>query len=174
MQGSGGSGKAVVCTIGVIAVFVLLFYFFQKLNEISDKVDDIADNQRTRPNRGSDEPIDVTPEKVAESPSNKPETLSAIVPVGAVKAPDFHHSEDFQTITAGGVTHSLTLYQSRALEKLWNASKNRVPELHQAAILEGIESCSKRLRDVFKSNMAAYRALIARGKRKGTFRLRFS
>ena len=84
----------------------------------------------------------------------------------------FEHSDDFRIVTANGTTHSLTTYQSLALEKLWKATKNHVPELHQAAILEGIGSCSKRLRDIFKSNMTAYRDLIAPGQRKGTFRLK--
>lgn len=84
---------------------------------------------------------------------------------------EWRHSDDFRTVITKEKTYCLTLYQSRAFEKLWEARKNLIPELHQAAILEGIESCSKRLRDVFKSNMEAYRALIARGERKGTFRL---
>ncbi|HVU83757.1 MAG TPA: hypothetical protein VHC50_02890 [Puia sp.] len=84
------------------------------------------------------------------------------------------HSEDFRQVTAFGKTFSLTLYQSRAVEKLWKAWNSHIPEMHQAAILEGIESCSKRLRDVFKSNMEAYRALIVPGERKGTFKLNFS
>ena len=83
----------------------------------------------------------------------------------------WEHSEDFRVVSAFGKTWNLTLYQSRAVEKLWKAWDNRVPEMHQAAILEGIEACSKRLRDVFKSNMEAYRALITTGERKGTFRL---
>jgi len=59
------------------------------------------------------------------------------------------------------------------LGKLWQARNNHTPEVHQDVLLEGIGSCSKRLRDVFKSNMTAYRALIIHGERKGTFRLNF-
>jgi hypothetical protein len=207
MTGNAGGAKALYYVAGIIALAVVFYWIISELNEVSEKVDNLAD-RLTRPKTKPEDmaPIDVASETVAPSP-----TESAIVtqasPVNVTESnhseqngskvigkrvfttcldsqndsdhcaeslPEWTHTEDFHTVKAHGKTFNLTLYQARAFEKLWNAGKNRVPELHQAAILEGIESCSKRLRDIFKSNMAAYRGLITRGERKGTFRLRFS
>lgn len=109
-----------------------------------------------------------------EKPQNPPDHSEVSQNTQSESSPESSEwtpSPDFRTVKALGRTWTLTLYQSRAIEKLWKAWESGIPELHQAAILEGIESCSKRLRDVFKSNMEAYRALISRGERKGTFRL---
>lgn len=191
MEGSGSNSKAIALVVGGVALFGLLFYI---LHRMSVKMDAIADNQLARPKVDLDngKAIDVTPETVRETEVNAPAPISAIVvqAPGNVAEPRFHsahsenrmsesisefrHSEDFRMVVANGTTHTLTLYQSRAFEKLWKARKNLVPEVHQAVLLEGIESCSKRLRDVFKSNMKAYRALIAPGERKGTFRINLS
>ena len=186
MTGSGSGSKGLYVAVGIVVVLVVVLYLFSQLNEIKEQVDTIANNQKTRPNEktGKETAIDITPEKVTES-TVQPDTTTAIVPQEELIAneettskpgsvADFHHSEDFRIITVNGVTHSLTLYQSRAVEKLWVALQNRVPELHQAAILEGIDSCSKRLRDIFKSNMVAFRVLIGRGDRKGTFKLKIA
>jgi len=183
MTGSGSGSKTVFYAVGIVVVLVVVLYLFSQLNDIKEQVDTIANNQKTRPNEnsGKETAIDITPEKVTESVVQT-DTTTAIIPKEELIAnpettskPDsvagFHHSEDFRIVTVNGVAHSLTLYQSRAYEKLWKALQNRVPELHQAAILEGIDSCSKRLRDVFKSNMTAYRTLFQPGERKGTFRL---
>jgi hypothetical protein len=67
MQGSGGSSKAVLWTIGIIALVVIVLYFAVEVGDIKANVKTIADNQKARPNRGLDEPIDVTPEKVAKT-----------------------------------------------------------------------------------------------------------
>jgi len=183
MAGNAGSLKALAIT-ACIAYGLFLLYCLYKLNEIWEKVNEIADHQarpRVQPDKITT--IDVTPEGVTEKADSKHENTQAIatqanpadVTESRIKSAqsdsEWRHSEDFRSVMAYGETFSLTLYQSRAIEKLWNAQKNLIPELHQAAILEGIESCSKRLRDIFKSNMEAYRVLIARGERKGTFRL---
>ncbi len=173
----GDGAKILLWGAWIAAAIALVVYVVFKFDELTEKIDDIADKlSRPKPKSEDMDPIEVMPETVVDSVPP-----SAIVPMPSTAkaeeptpAPGFNHSEDFRSVTAHGKTFSLTLYQSRALEKLWKARKNLIPELHQAVILEGIESCSKRLRDVFKSNMEAYRALITRGERKGTFRLRLS
>jgi hypothetical protein len=178
---SSGSGSKGWLIVGGIALVGVVIYCIWKLNELCDNVQNIVDHQDRRHIPNTNEPIDVMPETAKETITEtmvqntvSTSIVSTETPKTVVeshKSLDFHHSEDFRIVTVKGTTYSLTTYQSLALEKLWNATKNHIPEVHQASILEGIGSCSKRLRDVFKSNMRAYRDLIAPGERKGTFRL---
>lgn len=179
---SSGSSKGWLI-VGGIAVVGVVIYCIYKLNELCDNVQNLVDHQDRRQVSNTSEPIDVMPEKAKETMTEtmvqntvSTSIISAEIPKTVVQSPkllDFSHSDDFRIVTINGTTHSLTTYQSLAIEKLWKATKNHVPEVHQAMILEGIGSCSKRLRDIFKSNMKAYRELIAPGERKGTFRLNF-
>ena len=88
--------------------------------------------------------------------------------------PDFHHSEDFTTVYHGGERYALTNNQAIVVQKLYEAHKNKTPEVHQGALLEGLGIYSKRLRDVFKTNIKAFKILFAHGERRGTFRLTFT
>lgn len=183
MASSGGSSKGWLI-VGGIALAGVVIYCLWKLNELCDNVQNLVDHQDRRHIPNTDEPIDVMPETAKETMTEtmvqstvSTSIVSTETPKTVIETPktlDFHHSDDFRIVTVNGTTHSLTTYQSLALEKLWDATKNCVPELHQDKILEGIGSCSKRLRDIFKSNMTAYRALITHGERKGTFRLNFN
>jgi hypothetical protein len=66
MQATGGNSKAVYYVIGGAVLFVLVLFIIVKLNEISQRVDAIAEKQDARPLKDSS-PIDVIPEVVAES-----------------------------------------------------------------------------------------------------------
>lgn len=173
---SGGKGVAVVL---VIVVAIALYFYWQSLQTNAINAAPVEKPQARPPgNAPKDGPvIDVTPEKAQGEPivaSSKPtETGSALAiqPPKDVSVKGFKHSEDYRMVVKDGEEFHLTLYQSRAIEKLHKAQKDGLPMMHQARILEGIETCSKRLRDVFRSNMRAFRVLIARGVRRGTFGL---
>jgi hypothetical protein len=193
---SSGSAKAWYVAGGIVVTCAVI-YLVWKFIELCENVQQIAENQHSHHHSNTSAPIDVTAESAPQSAivlsesivksecaqNNSNPLKSTVLTIcpeseshsdNAKSESDFNHSEDFRIVTVKGNTHSLTTYQSLALEKLWKASKNHVPELHQDAILDGIGSCSKRLRDIFKSNMKAYRELITPGERKGTFRLNFN
>ncbi len=85
--------------------------------------------------------------------------------------PQYNHSEDFRFINWGDKKYELTTNQSRVVERLWKAFESRIPVMHQSALLEGLEICSQRLRDVFKNKKEAFKTLIVSGECKGTFRM---
>jgi hypothetical protein len=81
------------------------------------------------------------------------------------------HSEDFRSVVWFGQSYTFTNTQAACLEILWEAWSNQTPELGQAHILEAARSKAKRLQDLF-SKHPAWKTMIARGEKKGTFRLR--
>lgn len=83
----------------------------------------------------------------------------------------FAHFEDYSSVSLRGKSFKLTSAQSQVVKTLHEAWKQGNPELRQAYVLEKVEISSKRLRDSFKSNPAAWKALFRRGERKGTVRL---
>jgi len=161
--------------IGTLAVALLGLggWVCWKLNKIQEAI------ERNGKKRGNGEPpeeavIDMAPIHSEEVPTTETAlALSPATPLDPQPITEFHHSEDFRTVIHNGETHTLTFYQSLALEKLWKARQNQIPAMHQDSILEGIGACSKRLRDIFKSNMKAFRALIVR-EHKGMYRLNLS
>ena len=170
MTGSGSGSKGLYITIGVIIVILIVWGFYTKLNEIDEKVDTLANNQKTRPNEnsGKETTIDITPEKVTESVVQA-ETTTAIVPQ-VETIPGIRFSDDFGTVNKNGQEYHLTTNQARITERLWIALQNKTPEVHQSTLLESLEIYSKRVRDVFK-NSPALGTLIVKGERKGHFRL---
>jgi hypothetical protein len=74
-------------------------------------------------------------------------------------------------VSLRGKKFTLTPAQSQVIKILHEAWTRGTPELRQAYLLEQLETPSKRLRDSFKSNRDAWKALIRRGERKGTVRL---
>jgi hypothetical protein len=85
----------------------------------------------------------------------------------------FVHSEDFRSVDLDGKKLTLTSRQAQVIQILFDEHENGTAEIGQAFILDRLGSGS-RLRDVFKSNIGAWKKLISSGSRKGTFRLNFS
>lgn len=83
----------------------------------------------------------------------------------------FTHSGDYRSVSSGGQTHSLTGRQAQVIQILHEAYKNGTPDVGSALILEKLETRNSRLRDTFKTNRRAWKALIVPGKTKGTLRL---
>jgi hypothetical protein len=107
-----------------------------------------------------------------------PPVQGALAPIEARKPamPVFHHSEDFRVVVFNGSAYTLTLNQSQVMRQLWEANRSGIREIHQSRLYEETDSANykKRLRDIFKSNMTAFRVLIEPGERRGCFRLRLS
>jgi len=108
----------------------------------------------------------------ALAPEKPAKASNAVAPVAPkVEKPIFTHSEDFRVVCVRGEKYELTGTQARVIERLWAAVKAGCPEVHQSKLLEDLGIYSKRIRDVFKADMDAFKVLIGRGKRKGVFYL---
>ncbi|MGV7225248.1 MAG: hypothetical protein ACQ9MH_27505 [Nitrospinales bacterium] len=81
-----------------------------------------------------------------------------------------NHSLDFRSVHWYGTDHSFTAMQAAIVKELWNACENGTPDIGQSALLEKVDSQSKRLVDVFKSHKT-YKQLIGEGKTKGSYQL---
>ena len=80
------------------------------------------------------------------------------------------HSFDFRSVHWFGVDHSFTATQAAIVKELWEAWKNGTPDIGKAALLEKVDSQSKRLVDLFKGH-ETYKQLIGEGETKGSYRL---
>ena len=74
---------------------------------------------------------------------------------------DTAHSADFSSVRWHGETYSFTPTQKSAVKLLWQAWKNRTPDLGQDYILEEIGSDSTRLRDLFKGHPAWNKMIVS-------------
>ena len=83
-------------------------------------------------------------------------------------------SPDFCCVNKDGENITLTSKQSHVIQTLLEAQRGKNPELTQAYIIEKVspDTSTRRLRDFFKGNPQAWKALIEKGSRKGTFRLK--
>ncbi len=85
---------------------------------------------------------------------------------------DFKHSPDYRSVIIQEQTFTLTPNQAHVIKLLHEAYKNKPRDLGQDYILEEIGSPSSRLRSIFRSTAGACEALIAKGEKKGTVRLK--
>lgn len=98
----------------------------------------------------------------------------------------FKHLPDYRSVNLKGILFELTFQQGQVIKILHEAYCNGTPYVSQAHILEelidddngnnenendNLKRTGKRLRDIFRSNPDAWKGLIARGKRKGAYRL---
>lgn len=122
--------------------------------------------------RRSDEWLKLAREIVkaqSEPHSNEPpRALKTPVPQQPI---GFTHSHDYRSVSLGGQAYSLTERQAQVIQILHEAYKNGTPEVGSVSILEKLETRNSRLRDTFKTNQPAWKALIAHGARRGTLRL---
>jgi len=84
---------------------------------------------------------------------------------------DFTHTLDFRTVYKGGKRFELATNESRIVEYYHRSFENGVPELHQSAVLVELDIETQRIKDVFKRNKPAFKALFCIGERKGSYRL---
>jgi hypothetical protein len=84
------------------------------------------------------------------------------------------HSPDFRSINTAGKEFTLTFKQSQIVQILFDARERKTPDLGQHHIIEAVspDTNTRRVRDLFKNNIAAWRALIEPGSKKGTVRLK--
>lgn len=83
---------------------------------------------------------------------------------------DFRHSEDFRSVFLRGREYTLTTQQAQIVEMLYDAHKNKTPDLSDDYILDRLGSPGSRFRDSFR-NSDAWGTLVVSGKRRGTYRL---
>lgn len=83
----------------------------------------------------------------------------------------FSHSHDFRCVSLGGSQFTLTSSQAQVVEILHKAYRNSTPDVGKDYILEEIGSPSSRLKNLFRSDAEAFKALIRSGKKRGTYRL---
>ena len=92
-----------------------------------------------------------------------------IKPVGLPDA--FSHSDDYRSVTVRGQNFSLTPRQAQVIQILYENFEQGHPDVGKDYILESLNTANSRLRDTFKTNLEAWKALIKPGKRRGTHRL---
>jgi hypothetical protein len=89
------------------------------------------------------------------------------------------HSADFRSVHWFGKVYYFSPTQAACIKVLWQAWKNRTPEIGQDTVLEdpGVEANAKRLIDVFRDRDSesgyhpAWGIMIVSGSTKGSFRL---
>lgn len=84
---------------------------------------------------------------------------------------NFIHSPDYRSVNIQGKSFTLTAQQAKVIEILYENYRSGTPDISQAHILTEIESPSSRLRDIFRSDEKAYKALIRNGEKRGTYRI---
>lgn len=86
---------------------------------------------------------------------------------------EFKHSPDFRSINKNGKEFTLTSKQAQVIQMLFEAREGKTPDLGQSYIIEQVspDTSMKRLKDYFKRNPKAWKALIE-SSGKGIFRLK--
>ena len=85
---------------------------------------------------------------------------------------DARHSQDFCSVVWNGVEYSFSPMQAAIVAMLWEAQANDTPDVHASTLLAGADSELKvsRLDPLFFRH-PAWKTMIVRGKRRGTYRL---
>lgn len=87
-------------------------------------------------------------------------------------AQDARHSLDFASVRWDGVELSFSPMQAAIVKLLWEAAANGTPELHASTLLVEADSRLQENRlDPLFFRHPAWKSLIVRGKRRGTYRL---
>jgi hypothetical protein len=82
------------------------------------------------------------------------------------------HSPGFSSVLWNGVEHAFTPMQAIIVEVLWRALANDTPDVHASLLLAHAESNLKKNRlDPLFFRHPAWKTMIVRGKRRGTYRL---
>jgi hypothetical protein len=92
---------------------------------------------------------------------------------GPTSSRGFIHSPDYRSVNVAGKVHSLTPRQAHVIQILHKALVDGTPEVGKEYILEEIGTPASRLKDSFKSNLSAWKALVRLGKKRGLYRLNF-
>jgi hypothetical protein len=90
------------------------------------------------------------------------------------KGTGFTHSPDFRSINKDGKIFELTPAQAQVVKILWKAKEVGTPALGRDYIIEQVspDTSIKRIREYFRKNPEAFKALIESGSKKGTVRLK--
>jgi len=85
---------------------------------------------------------------------------------------DARHSQDFCSVVWNGVEYSFSPMQAAIVAMLWEAQANDTPDVHASTLLARADSELKvsRLDPLFFRH-PAWKTVIVRGKRRGTYRL---
>lgn len=85
---------------------------------------------------------------------------------------DARHSIDFISVVWNGVEYTFSPMQAAIVRILWEALANGTPELHASTLLAEVESSLQKNRlDPLFFRHPAWKTMIVRGKRRGTYRL---
>lgn len=82
------------------------------------------------------------------------------------------HSVDFCSVLWNSVEHTFTPTQAAIVRQLWEALANKTPDVHASTLLVNADSkMSKDRIDPLFFRHPAWKTMIVRGKRRGTYRL---
>ena len=82
------------------------------------------------------------------------------------------HSPDFAAVLWNGIEHTFTRMQAAIVQMLWDALANDTPDVHASTLLVHAGSRLKKDRiDPLFFRHPAWKTMIVRGSRRGTYRL---
>lgn len=84
--------------------------------------------------------------------------------------PSFSYSNDFRSVNWKGEAFTFTSRQAQIVQILFEAYSGGTPDVGKDYILESLGSSSSRLRDSFRKSKA-WKTLIVKGEKQGTYRL---
>lgn len=110
--------------------------------------------------------------KELDSEKNTPEEAETDQPTTETRIARF--GDEFRSVWWFGTEYSFTTSQANVVKVLWNAWKNKTPEVSHVTLLDASGSDAKRMRDVFRESgnamNPAWDTMIQRG-RKDTLKL---
>lgn len=89
----------------------------------------------------------------------------------APKSEEFKHSEDYRSVIVRGQNFTLTSRQAQVIQMLDESRRSGHPDVGNDYLLEMLGTTNSRLRDSFRKNPLAWKALVKTGTKKGTSRL---
>jgi hypothetical protein len=104
-------------------------------------------------------------------PGNSTASTSATEAASKPPGAPFTHSDDYRSVTIRGQNFTLTSQQAHVIQILDESRRNGFPDVGKDYLLEKLETPNTRLRDSFKSDPLAWKALVMTGTKKGTVRL---
>ena len=102
---------------------------------------------------------------------SEPSSGSRAMRVDQYRQEDFTHSPDYRSVRFKAKLFTLTTSQAAVVQTLDENMLNGTPDVSGEGLIEVADSSGSRLRDIFKANKEAWKALITKGTRKGTYRI---
>ena len=121
-----------------------------------------------------DEANGVLPQPASDEKPGETEDTGENQVVEKKNQENFRYSADFRSVKIGRESFALTPKQAHMIQLLYDEYINGTPDVSGDHIVERISPNSNNIRprDIFRSNLKAWNALVEPGRRKGLYRLK--